>query len=60
MNVKYFLGACFLVFMALLKYGAPVPALIAGLGLAFFVTWKMQRRQATPDSKDRGVRAGRK
>ena len=44
MNWKYFVGACFLVFMALLKYGAPVPALAAGIGLALLLNWRAQRK----------------
>lgn len=44
MKWKYFIGASFLVFMALLKYDAPIPALIAGIGLAALLNWKMQRK----------------
>ena len=44
MNWKFFAAACLLVFMALLKYGAPVPALIAGIGIATFLNWKKQQK----------------
>jgi hypothetical protein len=44
MNWKYFYGASFLVFMLLLKYGAPIPALVAGIALAVLLNWKMQHK----------------
>ena len=46
MNWKFFAAACLLVFMALLKYGAPVPALIAGIGIATFLNWKKQQKSS--------------
>ena len=44
MNWKFFYGACFLVFMLLLKYGAPIPALVAGIGLAVYLNWSKLRK----------------
>jgi hypothetical protein len=52
MNWKFFIGACFLVFMALLKYGAPVPALAAGIGLAALLNW-WKLRQAVGRSHNK-------
>ena len=44
MKLKYFIGACFLVFAALLKYGVPIPALAAGIALAALFYWRQQRK----------------
>jgi hypothetical protein len=47
MNWKFFIGAAFLVFMALLKYNAPIPALAAGVGLAALWNWSRHRKAAS-------------
>ena len=46
MNWKFFLFASFLMFMLLLKFGVPIPALVAGIALAGFLNWSKQRRAA--------------
>jgi hypothetical protein len=43
MNWKLFLAACILSGGVLLKYGAPLPAVIMGIALAAFFTWRRQR-----------------
>lgn len=47
MNWKFFYGACFLVFMLLLKYGAPIPALVAGIALAIYLNWSKLRKASS-------------
>ena len=42
MNWKYFVGASIIVAGALLKY-APLPAVVAGVGLAAFLNWMKMR-----------------
>jgi hypothetical protein len=41
---KYFVGACILACGLLFKFGAPLPALAAGVALAGYVNWRLQRR----------------
>jgi len=59
MNWKFFIGSCVLASMLLLAYGAPIPALAAGIGLAAFFNWKSQRnvpmkvRAKTPPRMER-------
>ena len=43
MKWKYFAGACLVVGGALLKAGAPVLAILAGLGLAAFANFLRHR-----------------
>jgi hypothetical protein len=43
MNTKLFVGACILVGGLLLKLGAPVPAIAAGVVLAAMWNWKRAR-----------------
>lgn len=38
---RYFSTACLLVGALLVKFGAPVPAVAAGLALAATVNWKL-------------------
>ena len=47
MNWNLFVGAAILVGGLLLKLGAPLPALVAGIGLAAIVNWT-RARGATP------------
>jgi hypothetical protein len=45
MNWRYFVGASIVVAGALLRF-APVPAIVAGIGLAGFLNWiKLTRRR---------------
>ena len=44
MHWKFFIGSCILVAGLLLKAGAPVVPIAAGMALAGIITWKMQRR----------------
>ena len=43
MNWKFFIGACILVAGLLLKAGAPLFAIAAGMVLAALWTWKQSR-----------------
>ena len=43
MSWKFFVGACILTSGLLFKIGAPVPAIVMGIGLAAFVTWRRLR-----------------
>ena len=40
MNVKLFTSACILVGGLLVKFGAPVPTLAAGMAMAALFEWK--------------------
>ena len=51
MKWSFFLGACVLVSMLLLAYGAPIPAIAAGIGLAALLNWKKQRKD-TPKGRE--------
>jgi hypothetical protein len=44
MNWKFFIGSCILVAGLLLKAGAPIVPVAAGMALAAIITWRMQRR----------------
>jgi hypothetical protein len=44
MHWKFFIGSCILAAGLLLKAGAPVVPIAAGMVLAGIITWKMQRR----------------
>jgi hypothetical protein len=44
MHWKFFIGSCILVAGLLLKAGAPVVPIAAGMVLAGIITLKMQRR----------------
>jgi hypothetical protein len=44
---KFFVGAAILVVGLLLKVGAPLVPIVAGIAIAAIVTWKMQRRSGT-------------
>jgi hypothetical protein len=46
MNWKYFVGASIIVAGALLRY-APLPAIIAGIGLAAFLNWVKLRKRVS-------------
>jgi hypothetical protein len=51
MQWKFFIGSCILVAGLLLKAGAPIVPIGAGMAIAAFVTWRMQRRtDGTPRS----------
>jgi hypothetical protein len=50
MKWNLFLGAAILVGGLLLKLGAPLPSVIAGIGLAAILTWQ-RGRTAPPGSK---------
>jgi len=41
---KFFVGACILSCGLLFKFGAPIPALVAGVALAAYFNWRTQRR----------------
>jgi hypothetical protein len=43
MNMKFFVGACILIGGLLLKLGAPLPSVAAGLVLAAMWNWKGMR-----------------
>lgn len=43
MKWKFFIGACILASGLLLKAGAPLVAVILGIGFAAFLTWRKQR-----------------
>ena len=57
MNWKYFCGACLVVGAALLKAGAPLIAIVAGMALAAFVNFLRRRanfaRTSSPVAKAR-------
>ena len=54
MNWRFFVFASFLISMLLLKFGIPIPALLAGIALAGFLNWSKQRRAVhTPSSYSR-------
>jgi hypothetical protein len=42
---RYFAGAAILAAGLLIKFGAPVPALLLGIAGAAATTWWMQRKQ---------------
>jgi hypothetical protein len=44
MKWKFFIGSCILVAGLLLKAGAPLVPIAAGMAIAGLVTWRMQRR----------------
>lgn len=44
MKWKFFIGSCILAAGLLLKAGAPIVPIAAGMAIAAIVTWKMQRR----------------
>ena len=44
MKWKFYIGSCILVAGVLVKAGAPIVPIVAGLAIAGFVTWKLQRR----------------
>jgi hypothetical protein len=44
MKWKFFIGSCILAAGLLLKIGAPVVPIAAGMAIAGLITWKMQRR----------------
>jgi len=46
-NWKFFVGASILIAGLLLKVGAPLVPIAAGIAIAGIVTWKMQRRSGT-------------
>jgi hypothetical protein len=46
-NWKFFVGASILIAGLLLKVGAPLVPIAAGIAIAGIVTWKMQRRSRT-------------
>ena len=46
MNWKFFVGACILAGGLAVKFGAPLPAVAAGLALAGFVNWTRERSAA--------------
>jgi hypothetical protein len=46
MNWKYFLGACFVVGAALVKAGAPLVAIVAGIGVAALLNVVRHRAQS--------------
>jgi hypothetical protein len=51
MKWKFFLGSCILAAGLLIKAGAPIVPIAAGMAIAAIVTWKMQRRtDGTPRS----------
>jgi hypothetical protein len=43
MNIRLFLSACILGAGLLVKFGAPLPAVAAGVALAGLWNWKMSR-----------------
>jgi hypothetical protein len=43
MNWKFFLGASILTTGLLLKFGAPIPAIAAGVALAAIFKWRRHR-----------------
>jgi len=43
MNWRLFIGACVLTSGLLIKIGAPPPAVVMGVLLAGFFTWRRQR-----------------
>ena len=53
MKWKFFLSACILVGGLLIKFGAPLSAVIGGIALAAIMTWKQSRGPWS------GPRAGR-
>ena len=44
MNWKYFVGASILTCGLLFKFGAPLPALVLGVGLAALACWGKTRK----------------
>ena len=44
MKWKFFVGSCILAAGLLIKAGAPVVPIAAGMAIAGLFTWKMQRR----------------
>jgi len=44
MKWKFFLGSCILAAGLLIKAGAPIVPIAAGMAVAGLVTWKLQRR----------------
>ena len=43
MNWKFFVGGSILTTGLLLKFGAPLPAVAAGIGLAAVINWRRHR-----------------
>jgi hypothetical protein len=43
MTSRYFVSACILAGGLLLKFGAPLPAVVAGIGVAALWKWKAGR-----------------
>jgi hypothetical protein len=50
MKWRFFVFASTLMFMLLLKFGVPIPALVAGIALAGFLNWSKLRKEAPPRS----------
>ncbi len=51
MNWHLFLGASILIGGLLLTAGAPLPSVLAGIGLAALLHWKRVRTSTPPGSK---------
>jgi hypothetical protein len=47
MNIRWFLSACILGGGLLIKFGAPLPAVVAGIGLAALWNWRARRLATT-------------
>ena len=45
MKWKFFIGSCILTAGLLLKAGAPIAPVAAGMAVAGAITWKIQRRR---------------
>ncbi len=43
MKWKFFIGSCILASGLLIKFGAPIPAVVLGIALAAVVNWKRMR-----------------
>ncbi len=51
MNWNLFVGSAILIGGLLLKVGAPVPSVVAGIGLAALLHWTRGRTTTPPGSK---------
>jgi hypothetical protein len=47
MNIRWFLSACILGGGLLIKFGAPLPAVAAGIALAALWNWRARRLATT-------------
>jgi hypothetical protein len=47
MNLRLFVSACILAAGLLIKFGAPLPAVVAGIGLAVLWNWRARRLTAS-------------